>query len=119
MSNRIRIQRCEFINYPNRDVTYGFRAYDDYDQTYANTCTIEQMTTEPIEFLKWLGQSAEDSRLLEMLDFAKEAQSGLYIDDAWYDWDEIRHVLEPDCGDPQSTSGTGSSTPTAKDPTRP
>lgn len=119
MSNRICIQRCEFANYPNHDLTYGFRAYDDYGQTYGNTCSIEQMTAEPLEFLKWLAENVEDACLLEMIDFAKDARTGLYIDDTWHDWDEIRQVLESDSVDPQNTLAAANGRSNPKEPSQP
>jgi hypothetical protein len=95
MANRPCIQRCDFVDYPDREVTHGFRAYDGSGQMYLNTATPEVLTLEPLEFLSWVVANSSDQTLLDMLDWIRENQDGLYIDDTWLSWEEIRPVLAP------------------------
>jgi hypothetical protein len=62
---------------------------------YLNTATPEVLTLEPLEFLAWVVANASDRTLLDMLDWIRENQGGLYIDDAWHSWEDIRPVLLP------------------------
>ena len=93
MSNRACIQRCEFVDFPARDVSYGFRAYDDYGQTYVNTATAEVLAMEHLEFLAWVAKNVNDEFVVGMLDSVKESERGLYIDDIWWEWEDVRPIL--------------------------
>jgi hypothetical protein len=62
---------------------------------YFNTATPEVLNLEPLEFLSWVVANSSDQTLLDMLDWIRENQGGLYIDDTWHSWDEIRSVLAP------------------------
>ena len=93
MSNRACIQRCEFVDFPARDVSYGFRAYDDYGQTYLNTATAEILTLDHLDFLALVVKSVDDECVAAMLDSVKENERGLYIDDIWWGWEDVRPIL--------------------------
>jgi hypothetical protein len=93
MSNRACIQRCEFVDFPARDVSYGFRAYDDYGQTYLNTATAEVLALDHLDFLAWVVKNVDDEYVVGMLDSVKESERGLYIDDIWWEWEDVRPIL--------------------------
>ncbi len=93
MSNRVCIQRCEFVDYHNHNVTYGFRAYDGYDQMYMNTASRDELAVEPLAFLKWMKENVNDDCLGQLFSFVEENETGLNIDDSWYEWNEIRHIF--------------------------
>jgi hypothetical protein len=93
MANRVCIQRCEFVDIPDRKTSYGFRAYDDYDQCYVNTAPEEVLAMEPLTFLAWVNANVDDQALLDMFENVRENECGLYVDDKWLDWDEICSIL--------------------------
>lgn len=92
MSNRVTIEPTEFVNVRTGEVSYGFRAYDDYEQTYDNT--LESIPDNDMEFLALIcKEKAFNTAFSEMLDFVKEGQMGLYIGGTWYEWDAIEPIL--------------------------
>lgn len=90
MSNRINFIPTQFINMRTGSVSFGFRAYDDYGQTYDNTW--ELIPDDDMEFLKLVVDS-NDETVGSMFEFAAENQQGVYVGEAFYEWDEYKHLL--------------------------
>lgn len=91
MSNQVHIEPTRFENVRSGLVTYGFRAYDGYAQTYNNTW--DSIPDDDMEVLKLALKDADDV-LSDMLDFCREHERGLHVGDSYLDWDEIKHLLE-------------------------
>ena len=91
MSNRVSLDATKFVN-KNGDESYGYRMYDDYDQTYYNCAESNIMEMDDLELLEYAGKRA-DERAGEMISFCMEEEKGMYINDTWYDHDEIKDKL--------------------------
>lgn len=85
MGNNVYIQRTEFTNVATirEEPSYGYRIYDDYDQTYCNTMAGADMQLEPSEFLA-IAIHTFDERATSMFDFACHDKGAIYIDDERY-----------------------------------
>ena len=72
-------------------VGYGFRAYDDFAQTYGNQW--ESIPDDDLEFLAKAMES-DDKILSSLLSWLQEMEKGLYIGTQYYDWCEIKHLFK-------------------------
>ena len=90
MGNRVTIEATKFVTKDGE--TYGFRMYDDYDQTYYNNHEIDTLTLGDMDLLD-IALDNTDERMGEMFSFVKEEEKGIYINDTWYDFDEIKDKL--------------------------
>jgi hypothetical protein len=84
MSNRACLQRTVFNNFGNTKVTFGFRFYDDYGQTYCNTMEKEDLELPDEEFFKRAHENFDDTG--ESI-YDNALERGIYIDDKWYEFD--------------------------------
>ncbi len=91
MSNKITIEPTKFENVRTGVITYGYRAYDNYDQAYGNT--FDSIPDDDLDFLSQVNENA-DQNTSEMLCFVKENQCGLFIGSEWYDYEDIKETLE-------------------------
>jgi hypothetical protein len=66
MSNKVYIEPTIFTSVRTGSVTYGYRAYDDRDQTYCNTFD-SPPAEDDIEFLEQVMKNGADSVLSSML----------------------------------------------------
>ena len=84
MSNKININ---FIK--DKDGYAGFTVYDDFD---SETKFIDGTPEDDIELLKFVkeygGPSTQDALL-----FCDEFQKGMYINENWYSYEEIKNYL--------------------------
>jgi hypothetical protein len=94
MSNRVVIQPTVFVNKPQNDETYGVRVYDDYDQSYVNTW--ESIPEDDVEVLRKLVEENLDETIGAMLDFVIGNETGIYIGENWYIWDDIKQIMSPE-----------------------
>ncbi len=93
MSNRICFVPTKFENLRTGIITYGFRAYEGYDQVYDNT--LESVPDDDFEFLKIVvSNRLANQHIDDMLDYMVEYEKGCEIDGTWYDWNEIRHIVK-------------------------
>jgi hypothetical protein len=83
MSNKIVIQKTEFKNIPQGDILYGYRMYDDYDQTYGNIMEKEDMELPPLEFIQKI-EPYFDEAAHDMFKFALHEKHGIEIDGKYY-----------------------------------
>jgi hypothetical protein len=95
MSNRAKIQPTKFVSV-NDDfdgTTYGVRVYDDYSQTYDNTW--DSIPDNDMDILRKVMKSG-DEVIESILESLCENEKGIYIGSNWYDYDEIKDVLNED-----------------------
>ena len=72
------------------ETSYGYRLFDDYGQTYCNIGSY--LIEDDLELLQFAMENSDDySRTL--FKFLIEDQKGLNINNSWYDFDEIKHIL--------------------------
>jgi hypothetical protein len=90
MSNAIRIIPTKFVNVRTGSETFGYRAYDNYDQCYYNTW--DAIPDDDLEVLRMVLEDPCDA-LSGMLDFCEEEMSGLWIGDNYLEWDEIKNII--------------------------
>jgi len=79
------------IREERKSFTFGFRMYDDENQVYDNTW--EEIPKTDLEILKKVATGCSNE-VSDMLDFVMENKTGIYIDDAWYEWHEIKNILK-------------------------
>jgi hypothetical protein len=84
MSNRLFLESTEFKNPVTGESTYGYRLYDDHDSTYHNL--MDECLTDDLQLLKYAIVNDESG----MLDFIEEMEKGIYINDTYYQWDQIK-----------------------------
>ena len=87
MSNRICLYATEFKDYSGS--SFGYRVADDYDKEYNNMS--ERMISDDMELLRY---AVATSEFAEFHDFLSDNQSGLSINDVWYDWEEVKDILQ-------------------------
>jgi len=91
MCNRVTIEATKFVNKDGSE-TYGFRMYDDYAQLYNNCAESNIMELEDKDLLKYvLDRSDEVSG--EMFSYCMSENKGIYINDEWYDYDELKDIF--------------------------
>jgi len=87
MSNRINLFSTEFKDLGGS--SYGYRVADDYDKEYHNFAPA--MIVDDLKLLKYATETSEFS---QFHDYLSDNQSGLSINDNWYDWEEVKHILQ-------------------------
>lgn len=91
MGNRVSLDATKFTNKDGNE-TYGYRMYDDYAQMYDNCAESNIMEMDDMELFRHaLDRSTDLSG--EMFYFCKCEGKGMYINDTWYDHDEIKPIL--------------------------
>lgn len=88
MSNIINFIRTQFTDYAG--TSYGYRAYDDYEQVYSNY--FESKASE--DDCEFFNQVSEDGAAESLISFIFENECGVCIDDAFYDFSEIKDWLK-------------------------
>lgn len=88
--NRITLQPTEFINHPQKSITYGYRMYDDYSQTYYNSW--KSIPDNDLEILR-LALKNGDNISQNMFGFILEHGCGIFIGNEWYNWNKIKHLF--------------------------
>ena len=96
MSNRATLQRCTFSDYPSEHKHFGYRLYDEYSQSYDNTLDETIFKLEPLDFLRDTVFRDNSDNVEAIFDNIRENQKGIYIDDNWFDWDEIQEIFKID-----------------------
>jgi hypothetical protein len=91
MANRITIEPTKFVNVRTDNVSFGWRAYDDYSQCYDNT--LERIPEDDLEFLSLVVEHNCDVILGGMLDFVTNNEQGINIGDNHYTHDQIKEIL--------------------------
>ena len=87
MSNRICLYATEFKDLQGS--SFGYRVADDYDKEYHNFAP--KMITDDLALLQYAVETTEFSTFH---DFLADNESGLSINDEWYDWEQVKHILQ-------------------------
>jgi len=95
MSNQITIRPTEFRNIRTGDVTFGYRMYDNYGQTYDNCIfnTKDDIPDDDLELVKMVKDNPNDVAGA-MFDYIQENQGDIWVDDEWYEWEKIKHLWD-------------------------
>lgn len=93
MSNTVRIITTKFVNTKDGTESFGFRIFDDYENLYSNLYDERIKDFSPLELLKEASDLCADKDS-EMLVSVAENESGVEIDGEYFEWDEIKSVLE-------------------------
>ena len=93
MSNRASITSTHFVNPVTKDVCYGVRVCDDYGHGFIDWWSQEELPEDPIELLKKVWKY-QDETIRGVLEWLQENHIGLYINDKWFEWEEIAAVFE-------------------------
>jgi hypothetical protein len=92
--NRPTIQTCKFQNISKgQEVgvpTFGFRMYDDYNQTYCNNW--DSIPKNDFDILELVIES-EDAKVNSMFDYMEENEVGVNINGTYYKWEEVKGLL--------------------------
>lgn len=94
MSNRVTITRTEFKNIKGGESSLGYRIYDEYGQEYNNCVDEKDIDLDDLLFLELVVMETVGDVGSAMLMFIRDEEKGIYIDDTWYDHDEIKHIFE-------------------------
>jgi hypothetical protein len=89
--NRVCIEPTRFTDVRTGAESFGFRAWDDYGQTYGNTMT--KIPNDDLEFLELVLENSDDEVLGDMIDYCLEYEKGIYIGPLYYDWDKVGLIL--------------------------
>jgi hypothetical protein len=98
MSNRPMLITTIFENYPSHYLSYGFRMCDDYAQTYCNSMERSVLDLSPLEFLELVVYSWTDDVVTDIVDYMLENSVGIFINDTWFDWDQIKYIWKENDG---------------------
>ena len=93
MSNRAYIIRTKFIDTADKNESYGVRVFDDYDQSYINRR--DELPDSDMELLREVIADM-DEPIMSIINSLLTNEKGLYIDDRWYDYEEIKDILTGD-----------------------
>ncbi len=89
MSNRILLLSTKFEDVTG--ISYGYRISDDFGSDYNNES--EEPIEDDLELLTYVKNVyAKDS--VEILDFMREHEKGITINNTYYDYDQVRSLLE-------------------------
>jgi hypothetical protein len=88
MSNTINFIRTQFTDYAG--TSYGYRAYDDYEQVYSNN--FESKPSE--DDREFFNQVCEDGGASSLVDAITENESSICIDGTFYEYEEIKDWLK-------------------------
>jgi hypothetical protein len=90
MSDTLTLEPTEFTNLRTGHKTLGWRAYDDYGNTYNNT--LESIPDSDLELLD-LALDADNEVFSAMLDSLVANEGGMTISGEFYDWEQIKPHL--------------------------
>ena len=94
MSNSINLVATTFVAHAQETKdTHGFRYYDDYCKGYCNQA--EAPIEDDLELLAYAIEVGPDyDALSALLDHVASGEHGVTINGQYYDWDEIKHLVE-------------------------
>lgn len=92
MSNRAILTAMKFEALSG-DVCYGYTLSDQYALDYDNNA--EHMIEDDLDLLRYAIKNAGTGGS-EILDSMTDNEKGIQINDQWYDWDEIKAIMEGD-----------------------
>ena len=90
MSNMATIQPTIFEDHNTNEKSYGVRVFDNYAQTYDNTW--ENIPDDDFAMLQMVIDN-ENEVMCSIIDYVIENQNGIMIGQAYYDWEDIKHLI--------------------------
>jgi|CXWL01.1.fsa_nt_gi hypothetical protein len=91
MSAKVNLVATEFKSYLG--VTYGFRLYDDYGQTYANNIdAAEWSVLDDMKLLQFALENTNENSD-SIFDNVRDMGEGITINGNYYDHEEIQQYL--------------------------
>lgn len=108
MSNPIRIVTTRFTAYSRKrqgtqgtripsDTTYGVRISDDHATGFIDTWDKIPLTDLEVLELIATSEGNNSDEVNEFMNHIDETESGVTIDEHYYDWDEIKHLFRELC----------------------
>ncbi len=97
MANKIYLQSMTFKSLTGTDDATGFTLYDNYGKTYDN-CS-ESLIKDELELLKYVvesNKSGDDAVITAIIDHLNEEEMGITINDIYYDYNDIKHIIKED-----------------------
>jgi hypothetical protein len=92
MSNKASLLATSFEDCTGK--SYGFRMYDDYAQTYCNSMEGNTLKIPPLELLDLIISEYSDEIIDDIIMSIWETNSGMYINDDWYEYKDLKETLE-------------------------
>lgn len=92
MSNRAILTAMKFEALSG-DVCYGYTLSDQYALDFDNNA--EAMIEDDLDLLRYALKNAGNGGD-EILDSVRDNEKGILINDNWYDWNEIKSIMEGD-----------------------
>jgi hypothetical protein len=92
MADCTTIRRTEFRNLAGGEVTYGFRIYNDFDQSYSNT--LGGIPQDDMELLRLAKEKHGIDTVQEIFDALEQQEEGIYVDETYYEWEQIKHLFK-------------------------
>jgi hypothetical protein len=89
MSNLACIETCEFVSTKDGSKDLGVRVFDDYEKDYCNT-----WDSIPEEDLDILRECVKGGVGEDILSFALENEQGIEINGTFYEFEEVKGILE-------------------------
>ena len=92
MSYEVGIMSTKFVdvNVTHKE-SYGVRVFDKYQQTYDNSWN--EIPKEKLDILQKVLEN-EDEVVINIIDFVLEEEEGIWIDEKYFEWNEIKHLFE-------------------------
>jgi len=91
MSNKVAMVGCTFTDV-DREVSYGFRIWDDNAQTYGNMC--ESLIEDDLDLLRYVVANYGCEVTWGLLDEA--AEKGMYINSTFYAAEVMNPIIMQD-----------------------
>jgi hypothetical protein len=92
MANRLYITPTKFEDARTGDVSYGWRACDDYWSGYSNMW--DSIPDDDMEFLAMFLEDISDDNAVDTVHFHVMERESFGIGDNWYTLGQVKHVVE-------------------------
>lgn len=91
MSNRAHFTRTKFSDVDGGNVTFGYRAADDFVMYYDDTWATPGPESD-LEFLAHIIETGSES-VQDLISWIAAEEKGCYINGDWHTYEEIRDVV--------------------------
>lgn len=88
------LQATEFTDINTKDVTYGFRMWDDFGASWVAGMKREEVPSNDLDLLARAVQQAQtDEAILAMLVAVSDCRNSIFINGKEYVWEVIQPIL--------------------------
>ena len=88
------LQATEFTDINTKDVTYGFRMWDDYGASWVAGLALEEAKVNDLDLLaRAVRQAQTDETILAMLVAVSDCKNSIFINGKEYIWEQIQPIL--------------------------